>query len=144
MAKLNRFILNSDYDSLKIIQQISQTCNIPSFTMTENGSENARVFSFDVSAPTGVFFELGSIDCSLDTSGIKTGGTQFSFSKFYNNNLIELYYTVEIKKNSSSGYTVEVRFIKIDMDASVIGTTITIPATQIKIKLTLQVPSEQQ
>lgn len=141
MAKLNRFIINSDYDSLKIINQISETLTIQSFTMTNGGA--GPVYTFSIAAQPGVTFDLVSCGWSV-VPGKKTGTPSFGFTKKYHNDLIIVWCDVYIRKNSASGYTVEVRFYKIDTDPSVLGVPVTIPTSTLDIKITQQVPSEQQ
>jgi hypothetical protein len=138
MAKLNRFIINSDYDSLKIYNHQEWTINIPSVQLSSSPVDYSYSFVID----PGVYFESFSALFSGRSGYYATGASRVIFSVLYDSNNSTVNYVVTVTRSSSTQYIVRVRLTR-DTKPSAPPTT-TVNAEQIKIKLNLLVPSEQQ
>lgn len=140
MAKLNNYIISTDYDSLKIIKHQEFNLTVPSITIQNN--QSGVTYSFNFTVEPGVYFEAISAECSEYPNQILTGNSVLQFSVPYdlNNSFIE--YAVTAYKDSPTNFHVSVSVSRAWRPGAPSSTTTR--AVQIKIKVNLLVPSEQQ
>lgn len=137
MSKLNRFIINSDYDSLKIVNQISWTVSVPSVTLEQ---QDGPTYNYNFTVPNDVYFDVLSVKHSNYPNSVATGTTA-TFSVLYDSGNTIAQYEVTCGKTSATNYRIRVKVNRIWGQSS--PATTTFGAVTLTIKLNLLVPSEQ-
>lgn len=133
MAKLGRFIINTDYDSFKIIDEFNWTVNVP---QTVLGNNDSRTFTNDFSCDEGVFFEIQSAKISLFPDVVLTGTSYMVANKWLSGTVASnVNFSIKIAKPNRTTYRMTIK---------VSGSNITVPATDVSVKLGLLIPTEQQ
>lgn len=141
MADLNRFIMNTDYDSLKIVDQIEWSMSYPQTTINAGQSSSIEYVH---STEEGVYFESQSATLSLFPGLALTGSSYLSASKDLTagDNSTYIKVVIRIYKKNATQYATQISI----EHPSISGSTaaVTVPAFDITVKLNLLVPSEQQ
>ena len=136
MAILNHFIMNTDYDSLKIVDHAEWDLSYPETTLNA-GESNTIEYTFP--AKEGVYFETSSATLSLFPGLSLTGGSYISASKFLTPGQSNTSATIGINifKKDATTYAASVSLSNTN------NNSLTIPAFTGKIKLNLLIPSEE-
>lgn len=141
MAFLNKFLLNTDYDSFKIAEEINWKINFPATTI-EAGKSVTLEYTY--TTREGVYFESQSATITLFPDLGLTGSSHFFANKLLNpgDNSTAVSVDINIYKRDKTTYVA----ILTVSHPSVQGSTasVSVPAFDADIKLNLLVPSEQQ
>ena len=129
--RLDRFILNTDYDTLKEVSLLVGSVNIPPTTLQNRGDMQSAHTDIDVSS--GAYLEMESAEMSV------VNGSFCSASGSYDSSS-EVSYRYNIKRRSSTKYRIEANVMNL---ASDFGPRTTQDFT-VNIKLHLFVPSTQE
>lgn len=143
MAVLSHFLLNSDIESMKVVNRETLTVTVPPVTISYNGS--AVTTTNTITVPEGVYIDIASVRCSL-APDIGTSG------------LWEYYYITEDNDSGSNNRTGVFRVdvvrasktqYKIETWESVQWPSgnhnpVQIPEVKITVKLLRLVPTDQQ
>ena len=138
MSKLNRFILNTDRDSLKIEKQIEWNLTIPAMVL--QGTSNAS-YSYTFNVDSGVYFESFSVIFSKYPGYAATGSSWISFVVSYDSGTVSITYDVVIEKTGATTYEV-----RVEVDRSVVPgapDSTSVSSESLDIKVNLLVPSER-
>ena len=141
MADLNRFIMNTDYDSLKVVEEIEWNMSYPQTTLNAGQSSSIEYVH---NTEEGVYFESQSTTLTLFPDLALTGSSYLSASKNLTDGDNSTYITVTVRiyKKDKTTYATQISI----EHPSISGSTasVTVPAFDISVKLNLLVPSEQQ
>lgn len=140
MAKLNRFIINTDYDSLKVVKQQEWQITIPSVTLSND--QAGPTYDYNFTVDPGVYFELFSIESSAYPGYKITGSASLGIGVPYDSGNTTFSYEILTGKTSSTNFRIRVNVSRIWSPSSPSSTTS--QAMTITAKLNLLVPSEQQ
>ena len=139
MVKLNRFIMNTDYDSFKVAQKEDWTINIPATTISGN---NSQTYTYDFTVDPLIYFELVSATISEYPDFAFTGTSYFTCRVYYDSNTSEIDYAINVTKTSSTNYRVTVELSRGTYAGAPASTNVR--ATTLKVKVNLLVPTEQE
>lgn len=134
MAVPLNFIMNTDFDSLKIVDSIVWEINIPSVTLSPG---ETRTFDYTHTVDDGVYFELQSMKLGSMSNTAFVGGAYFAHLGFSGTHIPRKEFV--IKRTDPNTYTMSVA---LTWGSSQTG-TVTIPSDVLTVKLNLLVPSEQ-
>lgn len=141
MAFLNKFLLNTDYDSLKINEEINWKISFPATTI-EAGQSVTMEYTY--TTKEGVYFESQSATISLFPDVALTGSSWLYANKFLTpgDTSTDLDIRIDIYKKDKNTYAAKLTVAHVSHYGST--ASISVPDFDVNIKLNLLVPSEQQ
>ena len=141
MSRLGKFIVNTDYSSLKIIDSLSLPVTFPQVVIAAGSSYSVE---YTYSTLDGVYFEIASARISLLPGKALTGSSVLKLSNNLTTGNNSTFYEVIIEayKKDATTYAVKITVNHPSIQGST--ASITMPSFDININLNLLVPSEQQ
>lgn len=127
---LDRFILNTDYDTMKELSTYSASATIPATTLQNRG--DTQTAHTDITVSSGAYLEMESATMSVVSGNFCSASGDYTANN-------EVSYRYNIKRQSSTKYRIEAQVMNL---ASDFGSRTTQKLT-VTVKLHLFVPSTQ-
>jgi hypothetical protein len=125
---LDRFILNTDYDSQKEVKMLELTLPVAEFNLE---AQNTREFTVSATVDEGVYFENVFItNPEIAGSYTLVGGDPYVWKQNY-------HVAFEVYRSDSTHYTLQIVYI------NPTNATVTIPTNHTKAKVHLLVAAKQ-
>lgn len=143
MAVLAHFLLNSDIESMKVVNRETLTVTVPPTTVTYNGDGVTTTSTLTV--PEGVYVDIASVRCSLAPEVGTSGLWEYYYinedSDDINNSRIG-FFRVDIVRTSKTQYTVTT-WESVQWPSEN-HNPVQFPEVKITVKLLRLVPTDQQ
>ena len=145
MAKLNRFIIDSDVEAMKIVGIDNLTMTLQAYSIPYTGG-SSRTVTQTITVPSGVYFDISSVKTDWVPGVVPAGIPSIQFSKAVDSAQYPTKAVLEVtvKKTSSTQYVIEAYQTVQWGGSGSSQATVNFPKTNITAKLVRLVPSSQQ